>query len=392
LNNVCFILTHGVDEYYSDYESLAINESYLDIYSKAIGNYGYNGIVYIPSLYAKGVVEIKHKFGHLIKIIPFKNHFSFIKEVFKELKRDEVDIIHYANFISRIFIKTAWLFSRGYPVIAQYSGGDLPTYLTGLKHLPSIKRMLLQTFTKLSFNKCSYFLVHEGYNVEQLRMLLKVPLRKILEFQTMVIEPEIFYERDKQGSRYELKFEGEGIHILCVSRIPMPHESLLEKNPFLLLEIFNKLIEISKSKDIYLHIVGWGPGQKELIKAIKNSNASENIFYHGKIEHSKMPLYYSACDFTFLPVGCDKIVGFTAIESFACSRPVVAFKLFDHSISNQVGGLLISPNVEKGATELLEFINSGMFDLKGKEGYEYSKKFHLLEVGKRLIEIYKSLL
>ena len=123
-----------------------------------------------------------------------------------------------------------------------------------------------------------------------------------------------------------------------------------------------------------------------------NSNASEKHFLSWETRAFKNALSYSACDFTFLSVGCDKIVEFTAIESFAYSRPVVTFKLFDHSISNQVGGLLISPNVEKGTTKLLEFINSGMFDLTRKGRLRTFKKFHLLEVGEKLTKIYKSLL
>jgi len=52
--------------------------------------------------------------------------------------------------------------------------------------------------------------------------------------------------------------------------------------------------------------------------------------------------------------------------------------------------LLISPDIEKGAYELNNFIDSEEFILKGKEGYEFSKEFQLSVVGKRLVSIYES--
>jgi hypothetical protein len=77
--------------------------------------------------------------------------------------------------------------------------------------------------------------------------------------------------------------------------------------------------------------------------------------------------FYSACGFTFLPIGCNSIWGFSAIESFACSRSVVAFRLSASSSSNQIGGLLISSDIEKGAYKLLGYIDSEESILKGNE-------------------------
>jgi glycosyltransferase involved in cell wall biosynthesis len=388
---VCFFLTHTIENYFENYSLLTSWESYLDLYSKAIKIHCYDGVIYIPSLIAKETIELKHKFGHSIKIIPLKNYITFIGKLFKELKKDEVSVIHYANFISGIFIKTCWILAKKYPTLAQYSGGDILSYLKEIEEFNFLKRYLYKKIIKLAFNSCSLFLVPFVETANEIKQLneMKVPSSKISKFQGACFDPEIFHEVDKEKARNELKLPKDGLNILCVSRIPKPHESLMEKDPFRLVKLFNKLLRISK-RNVYLHIVGWGPGKDELLKLIEELNLNEKVFYHGKIEHSRLPIYYSACDFTFLPIGCNSIWGFSAIESFACSRSVVAFRLSASSSSNQIGGLLISSDIEKGAYELNNFIDSEEFILKGKEGYEFSKDFQLSVVGKRLVSIYES--
>ena len=77
------------------YELLTTHESYLDLYSKSIKDYGYEGAVYFPSKLAETTRELMHKFGHSTKIIPLKNYLSFVWTLFWELKKDRVSLIHY---------------------------------------------------------------------------------------------------------------------------------------------------------------------------------------------------------------------------------------------------------------------------------------------------------
>ena len=150
------------------------------------------------------------------------------------------------------------------------------------------------------------------------------------------VDLEIFYQSDKNASRYQLNIPGQNNMVLFVGRI----------DPIKGLDVLVKALSmISSVGDTTLYIVGGNEESNEYYQFIKSlvvdMGLDDKVVFTGAIAHDTLRTYYSAADVLVLPSHYESM-GFVVIEAMACGTPVVA---------SRVGG--IPSMVEHGSTGYL---------------------------------------
>ena len=114
----------------------------------------------------------------------------------------------------------------------------------------------------------------------------------------------------------------------------------------------------------------------------------------GMVEHSMLPLYYSASDLVFVPYRLEQLnEGSVTIEAFACARPVVAFKRGLTTQTEQRGGFLVEDDPRVGGETLLRYLRRPAFlSEKGREAKALASEFSLETAGRTLENIYSRVL
>lgn len=149
----------------------------------------------------------------------------------------------------------------------------------------------------------------------------------------------------------------EGFSVLFVGR-------LLETKG---IEIIIKLLK-NLDEGIKMVIVGSGPMSGK-ISACLGENS--NLKFLGRIENSKLPLYYSSADLQIVPSIVDEGFGFVVMEALACGTPVLA--------SNKIG---LSDAVGENTGRLLKADKKSFADMINFY-YRNKKKLHGLEINTR---------
>jgi D-inositol-3-phosphate glycosyltransferase len=110
-----------------------------------------------------------------------------------------------------------------------------------------------------------------------------------------------------------------------------PDESvLLYVGRFAALKGIDRLLEatayLKRNRDLRLMIVGGDveqtPESQELKNLSRRFGIQDLVTFTGRVDHEKMPLYYSAADVLALPSHYESF-GLVALESLACGTPVV---------------------------------------------------------------------
>jgi len=150
------------------------------------------------------------------------------------------------------------------------------------------------------------------------------------------VDLEMFYQSDKDASRYQLNIPGQNNVVLFVGRI----------DPIKGLDVLIKALSMIFSVgDTTLYIVGGNEESNEYYQFIKSlvvdMGLDDKVVFTGAIAHDTLRTYYSAADVLVLPSHYESM-GFVVIEAMACGTPVVA---------SRVGG--IPSMVEHGSTGYL---------------------------------------
>jgi len=150
------------------------------------------------------------------------------------------------------------------------------------------------------------------------------------------VDLEMFYQSDKNASRYQLNIPEQNNVVLFVGRI----------DPIKGLDVLVKALPmISSVGDTTLYIVGGNEESNEYYQFIKSlvleMRLDDKVIFTGAVAHDTLATYYSAADVFVLPSHYESL-GFVAIEAMACGTPVVA---------SRVGG--IPSIVEHGSTGYL---------------------------------------
>jgi D-inositol-3-phosphate glycosyltransferase len=153
------------------------------------------------------------------------------------------------------------------------------------------------------------------------------------------VDLDHFYPRPRGEARRALGIDGTEKVVLFVGRIQRL------KGLEVLVRAFARLADLEKSR---LIIVGGQPGTSHETREItrlqhlaSKLGIAHRTHFVGAVPHTDLPLYYSAADVTAMPSSYESF-GLVAVESLACSTPVVA---------TRVGGL--TEIVHDGETGLL---------------------------------------
>lgn len=405
------MLTESVDGRFVPWESFLEWESYLDLYCLALRRLGVQCVKYVPSIGVRETLSYKHRFGHVVKRVPVthrllnpywlskprpythgysstSHHFGsigFSLNLIKEARRDGIDLLHYASYYSTYFAASP-IPSMFWPILTQYTGGSLP---------PKPAARLLWRLLLIPLLRFSKSVLIGQYPAEllSLREDLYVPTNRIAEFNVPVVDRAVFHEIERQSAARSIGVESSTLNILAVTFIPERPHDFLAKNPFAMLDIF-EFVKKKSAREVALHIVGFGPGVQELETLVREKGLDASVFLHGRTEHSKLPLYYSASDLVFVPYPLVRLnEGSVTAEAFSCARPVVAFKRKDSAQAEQPGGFLIDMDPKAGGAAIVERMQDERYlKQKGREGLKVAEQFSLERAGARLSGIYASVI
>lgn len=400
-----FVLTHPVEEYFNPWERSLEFEHMLDTYCFSLRKRGHTCIKYVPSPTTKETITYEHKMGHIVRRVPtttkllqFKlfertpyDAIGFTLNLREELEKDKLDIVHYTMYYSSFFV-SSFLLPRSHRVVTQYTGGELPGKGKGPQAMiwklvlgPAIKRAVLILVPEYAYPK---------NEVTILKEVLHAPKEKVKDFQVLCVNTGVFHQIDPSRARQLVKFDSEALNILSVTRIPNPtNGGEREKNPFLMVKMFSELLKLSREK-VALNIVGWGPGQDDLRALVEDLKVSHRVNLIGYVSHSDLPIYYSASDLLFMPQPFHKLNdGLATYEAFSCKLPVCGFKRYPTTDTEQIGGFLVDMGIQEGAKTLAEKLqDKNYLNEKRLEGHTTADKFSTEAVGRRLEEIYCTLI
>jgi len=408
--NVGVVVAEILDGRFVPWEKSLEWESYIDLYCLGLMKRGHKCIKYVPSLAVSATQTYHHKFGHLVKRIPVYNRWllaprsllrirafslgyttifrqalgpAFTVNMMREAKKDGLHVLHYSSYYTSFFIP-AFLAAWRLPMVTQYTGGMLPTN--------TLRRLFWKLSILPSLKASRAVLLGDYYSeIRSLISDLGVSRAKQEFFNAPVIDSNVFHEFDKRAAQENLGFNPKKKNILCVTYIPPKsrRSELLAKNPYLMLDIIERAVRTG-GDEIELHVAGWGVGLDEFRGYVRDDGMTNRVHIFGHVEHTQLPVYYSASDLLFVPYRLETLnEGSATVEAFACGRPVAAFKRNSTDQAEQLGGFLVETDPQLGARTLLDRLRKpGYLEGKGREGLALAGQFTLDFAGKRLEEIY----
>jgi len=126
------------------------------------------------------------------------------------------------------------------------------------------------------------------------------------------IDTELFRSMDKKDCRLNLAIPLEQRFILYVGNL----EPI--KGTDLLIDALHKLPE-----DVHLYMIGDGSLKESMKIRAKDLTMENRVHFLGRLPHTKIPFWMSACDLFCLPSrneGCPNVI----LEALACGVPIVA--------------------------------------------------------------------
>ncbi len=169
-------------------------------------------------------------------------------------------------------------------------------------------KSLYSKFVKLLFNNCKKVLTLSKQSQEEI-IKLGVSKEKISVFRYWV-DQKVFKTIKQSEARRILKISPESFICLFVGRL-LEVKGLRE-----LLEA----VKLSR-KDITYMIIGDGPMATE-VKS--EAQSTRNLMFKGKVENSKLPLYYNAANVLIVPSIHEEGFGRVILEALSCGLPVIA--------------------------------------------------------------------
>lgn len=202
------------------------------------------------------------------------------------------------------------------------------------------KEGLYPLFVRFLFKNCSYILTLSNQSRQEI-LTLGVPENKVSVF-TYWINQNIFKPMNKEKVRKALGLK-DRFYCLFVGRL-VPGKGVEE-----LLEVSKKIYNVT------FLIAGDGPLKNEITK----SGVQTNVKFLGKIDNSKLPVYYSAADALIVPSTHEEGFGRVILEALSCGLPVIAANRggIREALSPKVG-IFIDVNAKNINQVLMEIGNN----------------------------------
>jgi len=338
--------------------SLGLKED--DKYCK---NYSYENVkVLFPRFSHLPVAYFRNRLGD--------NYFKAINKLIKK-KNIKFDLIH-AHF--------TW--PSGYAGAKLKEKYNIPLIITthgyDIYDLP-FRNELLRKKVEYALDSADYIITVSNNNLKYINKLnIKTPVRIIPNG----FRSDLFYPIPKDHARKKLNLPTNKKIILSIG-------NLVEvKGHRYLIQAMKGTVK--QRRDILCIIVGSGQLKRELEKLIKELNLQDHIKLVGAKPHEEIPLWMNACDVFVLP-SLRESFGIVQIEAIACGKPVVATYNggSEEIIKNEVGILVESKKSEKLANVLNKALEK---EWNIQKIVEYSKKFTLEEISKKILNTYKKVL
>jgi glycosyltransferase involved in cell wall biosynthesis len=128
---------------------------------------------------------------------------------------------------------------------------------------------------------------------------------------------------------------------------------------------------------VELHLVGDGQFKEYLVQLARQLHIGEQVIFHGWVNQSDLPIYYSAADVTVLPSLSEGLPR-TMIEAMACGSPFLGTKItgiIDH-VQDGETGFLVEPGDSGMLAEKLGYILAHIDWARevGWKGFEYVRQ------------------
>lgn len=148
---------------------------------------------------------------------------------------------------------------------------------------------------------------------------------------------------------------------------------------------------IKHRKDVLCFIVGGGKQERNLRRQIKNAGLGDHVKLPGSKLHNEIPKWMNSCDLFVLP-SLNEGNPTVMFECLGCGKPFIGTKVggIPEIIVSDDYGLLAEPaNSERLAETILLALDKNWDTTKIKA---YSAQFTWAEIGKNIVDIYKTLL
>jgi len=356
-------------------------------YAERVGGRGNNVVLYTFHQDLDNVREF-YLDGYVLKVFPVKFRFpplvpignSHNLELIKELVKGDFEIVHFHNYyfwsLAPIFFAKKRRRHNGrWRLIAQYHGEPE-----------------LQTFGKFVhrpfFGVVDKFLASVDEEIYWLKKL-HVSHGKILKFPNVGVDTSLFR---RVGEKEKVP------HLIYAGRMTFRPRALKEQNPWLILEIIQRL-KRRFGGDFKVLMVGDGPGLEALKSFSRSLGLEENVEFLGFVSHGLLPKLFSKCVLAFSPTSMSEIDPFwggALKEALACETAVAGFNPYIRSYleARRRFGLLLPADVEKAAEFLYMALKDRDFLVEaGLRGRRFIEKYCSWEkVIEKLLEVYRELL
>ncbi|MFB0522746.1 MAG: glycosyltransferase [Candidatus Bathyarchaeia archaeon] len=294
-----------------------------------------------------------------IHLVESSSTFGLIKELGEHKDYD----IYHAHYCLSPIVACAL---RNLPFVAHSHGSDLRTVA---------KKMKYRYFIKLSLKRAEKVLVSTPDLIFHAK---HVGVTNPVFFPNPV--PDIFKPSKSKIDLLEDRFEYVIFH---PSRIVWDL-----KGTDKLVYAFKKVVERHNAR---LVLINYGEDLEKTKKLVRELNLTERVLFVDPIPQYTMPEYYNASDIVAAQFNVGH-VGLVGLESFACTKPVVA----DYRFPEYYGELpvLKANTIDEIASQIVKLVENPEMGIElAKRGLNYVERHHALDtVTKRLLDIYREIL
>ena len=305
---------------------------------------------------------------------------------FKYIKNFKPDIVHIHTEFGIGFsgVSAARLLKIPY-VYTMHTMYDDYVYYIAPKKLISVAKKFMHFYAKLLAKKASCVV---GPSVKISDFFKSCGLKKEIEIVQNSVELDLFNSGSIDFSKkIDLKKkigikDGEFVGCFC-GRLGK------EKNVDVLIKNFKELVK--RKKNNKLLIFGDGPDRKNFENLAKQLNVLDNVIFLGKIEHEKLPLFYSICDF-YITASLSEVNSISRLEAMASGLFVfsISDELNNYQIENWVNGVTYE-NVEEmmDLIEKFESLNEEERQILREKTRNSVLKFGEEDLAKRMLFVYE---
>ena len=250
------------------------------------------------------------------------------------LRNLSLDIIHAPEYVSTAFM---WSVGIQTPMVLTVPGNIYERIQNG-NPFDFLTTQVLKIAARISAMSCEQIIVTSN-EMAWWWSKTGAPASRMSTIP-LGVNPQLF--KPIPNARSLLKISPKKSVVLFVGRLSQ------EKGLKHLISAVKKLCEVSNN--VELHLVGEGGYGRYLQDSALDLGIEKRLIFHGKIDKSDLPVYYSAADITVLPSLSEGLPR-TMLESLACGSPFLGTRITgieDHIQDNKTGFL-----IEPGNTELL---------------------------------------